>query len=75
MEIEKTRDEMIADLDAKIEEAINNDVEIEIRDAYLAKAEYFFETKELDNALEFYQKTLEKTAGTLKQLEYNIQIL
>ena len=43
MEIEKSKEETIAELDRKIKLALENDVEIEIRDAYLAKAEFFFE--------------------------------
>lgn len=43
MEIEKNQEEQIKEFDEKIKLAVENDVEIEIRDAYLAKAEFFFE--------------------------------
>lgn len=56
-------------------EAEKNETAIEIRDAILNKAEYYFNKKDLFNARVTYEKALEKTIGSVKQLEINLQIL
>lgn len=43
MELEKNHEQLIKEFDEKIKYAQDNDGEIEIRDALLAKALYFFE--------------------------------
>lgn len=66
MEIEKTREECLKEFDDKIKQATDDDVEIEIRDAFLAKAEYLFKREEYEEAQENYEKALTKTVGSLK---------
>ena len=52
------------ELKAEIEEAKTNAGETEIREATQAVAEYYAHIGDKDNALEWYEETLDKTVGT-----------
>lgn len=75
MNIEINHEDKIKELDEKIKDACENQGEIEIRDAYINKADYYFQIKDFIKAREVYKEALEKTVGTQKKLDINIQIL
>ena len=63
----------------KIEEQIRRAQEdgddVQLRDGYASKAEYYENLKQYDAAIENYQTALSKTAGAQKKLEYQLALL
>lgn len=75
MDIEDTKDKELIELNQKIDNAKKEEGDIELRNAYAERAEYFFNKGQLDESVESYLLALEKTAGVLKKLEYNLVVL
>ena len=76
MQIEKqSLNEKLAKADEKIENAQQNEGDLEIRDAFLEKAEIYFEAKDNINFRECILKALEKAVGNSKKLELNMMIM
>lgn len=50
MDIEKSHEDKIKEFDDKIKDAQENQGEIEIRDAFINKADYYFGRQEFDDA-------------------------
>ena len=55
MNIEINHEDKIKELDEKIKDACENQGEIEIRDAYINKADYYFQIKDFIKAREVYK--------------------
>ena len=76
MQIEKqSLNEKLAKADEKIENAQKNEGDLEIRDAYLEKAEIYQEAKDNSNYRDCILKALEKAVGNSKKLELNMMIM
>ena len=71
----KTDEEKLKIFDEKIADCIENKGAIEIRDAYINKADFYKEKKEWENFREIMNLALEKTVGASKKLELNMEIL
>lgn len=67
--------EDIAKIDERINQAQTDGDDIQLRDAYVAKAEYFANLGQHSQAIEQYQLALAKTAGAQKKLEYQLAVL
>ena len=72
---EKTEEEKLKLIDDKIADCIENKGAIEIRDAYIEKADLYKEKKDWEKFREVMNLALEKTVGASKKLELNMDIL
>ena len=70
-----TDEEKLKQLNEKIEDCIENKGAIEIRDAYLDKADFYKEKKNWTKFREVMDLALTKTVGASKKLEYTMDIL
>jgi 26S proteasome regulatory subunit N7 len=76
MEEEQTRDDIkVEEFEKQIKDALDNEGDIEVRDAIIKLAEYYLNLKNYKKARATYLRALEKTAGNQKKLEYNLVIL
>ena len=76
MQIEKeSLSAKLTKADEKIASAKTNDGDLEVRDAFLEKAEIYFEEKDLNNYRDCISKALEKSVGNSKKLELNMLIM
>jgi 26S proteasome regulatory subunit N7 len=71
----KTDEERLQEIEKKIADCIENNGAIEIRDAYIDKADFYKEKKEWEQFREAMDLALTKTVGASKKLEYNMDIL
>jgi 26S proteasome regulatory subunit N7 len=71
----KTDEEKLQAFDEKIKDCIENKGAIEIRDAYIDKADFYKEKKNWVKFREIMGLALEKTVGASKKLEFNMDIL
>lgn len=71
----KTEEQKLKELDAKIEDCKENKGAIEIRDAFVEKAEIYKEKKDWDKFREIMDLAMEKTVGASKKLEFTMDIL
>ena len=62
-------------IENKIKQSIEEGDDIQLRDAYTSKAEYYEKQKNYEQALENYNLAIAKTAGAQKKLEYNLAVL
>ena len=75
MDIEKSLDELLADLDLKIKDAEENFGETEIRDALLAKAELYHDHKKYEEAIETFNLALKKTIEIGKKMDIAFKLI
>lgn len=76
-QMKSTNDQAIKKLDEVIEDAEKNLGEMEVRDAYLKKAEYYSRIGDKKNSLILFRKTYEKTVSLGHRLDivfHNIRI-
>lgn len=71
----KTDEERLKEMDEKIADCIENKGAIEIRDAYLDKADFYKEKKDWGKFREVMALALEKTVGASKKLELTMDVL
>ena len=69
------RETQLKKLDEKIEDAIENKAAVEVRDAYIDKAEFFKEEKNWNEFRKNLDLALTKVAGASKKLELKIEVL
>lgn len=68
-ELKATNEEELKKIEAKIEDAKENLGDMEVRDALVAKAEFYNRIGDKDNALEGYKVAFEKTVGVGGRLD------
>ena len=69
------RTEDLAKIDARIKQAQDDGDDVQLRDAYVNKAEHYERQLQYEQAIENYQLALAKTAGAQKKLEYQLAVL
>jgi 26S proteasome regulatory subunit N7 len=74
-ELKKKNDEELAKLEEKITDAKENLGDIEVRDALLAKAEFFNRIGDKDAAIEGYTVAFEKTVGVGAKLDNILTVI
>jgi len=67
--LKEANETKLKELDDKIEDAVKNLGENEIREAHLAKAEFFASVGDKDRAIAAFQKTTEKTVALGQKLD------
>lgn len=67
--------EDLAKIDARIKQAQDDGDDVQLRDAYISKAELYEGQSQYEQAIENYQLALSKTAGAQKKLEYQLAVL
>lgn len=76
MNIERAANpEELAAIDARIKQAQDDGDDVQLRDAYIAKAELYAAHEQHSDAIEQYNLALGKTAGAQKKLEYQLAVL
>ena len=76
MNIERdTKSDELAKLDERIKQAQDDGDDVQLRDAYVAKAELYVTAQQYTDAIEQYNLALAKTAGAQKKLEYQLAVL
>lgn len=68
-QIQKKNEEQLKQLDAAIEDAEKNLSEMEVREAYLRKAEFYSRIGDKDNAINSFRQTYEKTVSLGHRLD------
>lgn len=75
MNIEKDTNKELEEINKKISVALEEESDIELREAYVQRAEYYRSQLALEECIASYQLAIDKTAGAQKKLEYNLVIL
>ena len=76
MNIERdAKSDELAKLDERIKQAQDDGDDVQLRDAYVAKAELYVTAQQYTDAIEQYNLALAKTAGAQKKLEYQLAVL
>lgn len=68
-QIQTKNEEQLKKLDASIEDAEKNLSEMEVREAYLKKAEFYSRIGDKDNAINAFRQTYEKTVSLGHRLD------
>ena len=75
MNIESEQNPELNEINKKIDEAKKEESDLELREAYVLRAEYYRKQNSHKLCIESYDLAISKTAGAQKKLEYSLAIL
>lgn len=75
MNLEDERDQELRELEEKIELAKKEEGDLELRDLYVRRAEYFMRRGAWRKGVAGFEEAIAKTAGTQKKLEFYLEIV